>query len=357
MDYSNLEQYSIKALKSEMSRLKIKNRSVLTTKAKCIEALKNHIPRENKPESKSTESKKVNDFFKNKIIEAELDIPMFNYKINSSFIDHIKTLSEITNEDINKLNDLLSEKGKPFTIQSKKLIEIFFENPSFSERKSEIFKIPLTKEFLEKLFSHLYPYQTFIKSKKELQEFDLSKSNDGKILDSHSTSYSPHIKNKFTVPDFDVQYVNALFFDPEIAKYKYYKISIRPSTIKKAGMGAYAEENIPIGLYGFYNGVYTTIPNELYTWSIFKFDMINGEILDGDIDTKYSIDAFDLRTSNWTRFVNCAITSKKNNMFAVQLFHIITYKTIKNVKKGDELFIDYGEGYRTDHLKIDDKKY
>lgn len=341
MDYSNLEQYSIKALKTEISRLKIKNRSTLTTKAGCIEALKNHIPHENKPESKP--SKKVNDFFKNKIIEAELDIPMFNYKINSSFIDHIKLLSEISNEDINKLNDLLNEKGKPFTILSKKLIEIL--------------KITLTKEFLEKLFSHLYPYQSFIKSKKELQEFDLSKSNDGKILDSHTTLYSPYIKNKFTVPDFDILNVNALFFDPEIAKYKYYKISIRPSTIKKAGMGAYAEENIPIGLYGFYNGVYTTIPNELYTWSIFKFDMINGEILDGDIDTKYSIDAFDLRTSNWTRFVNCAITSRKNNMFAVQLFHIITYKTIRNVKKGDELFIDYGEGYRTDHLKIDDTKY
>lgn len=339
MDYSNLEQYSIKALKTEVTRLKIKNRSSLTTKEKCIEALKKHG--EIKPEMPKK------DFFKKNVCEAELDIPMFNYKINSSFINHIKSLSEITNSVINKLNNLLSEKRKPFTIQSQKLIDII---------ENDLNEAP-SKEFLEKLFTHLYPYQTFIKSKKELQEFDLSKSNDGKILDSHTNPYSPYIKNKFTVPDFDVLNVNALFFDPEIAKYKYYKISIRPSTIKQAGMGAYAEENIPIGLYGFYNGVYTTMPNELYTWSIYKFDMINGEILEGNKETKYSIDAFDLRTSNWTRFVNCAIKDKKNNMFAVQSFNIMLYKTIKNIKKGDELFIDYGEGYRTDHLGIDDSKY
>lgn len=348
MDYSNLEKYSAKQLKSEVIRLKIKNRTILTTKEKCIEALKNY---ESISLKKESEPKKNVPFFpkeKEPLIFEEkssvFDYPSFNYKINDLFINHIKLLTEITNEDVNKLSKLLSEKNKPFTIQSKKLIDLL--------------DVPKSKELLETFFTHLYPYQTFIKSKKELREFDLSKTNDGKILDSHTTSYSPYIKTKFTVPDFDVQWVNALFFDPEVCKYKYYKISIRKSTIKKAGMGAYAEENIPIGLYGFYNGIYTTVPNELYTWSIFKFDMINGEILDDNQkETKYSIDAFDIRTSNWTRYVNCAVKNNKNNMFAIQSFHIMLYKTMKNIKKGEELFIDYGEGYRTDHLGIDDTKY
>lgn len=279
---------------------------------------------------------------------SSFDIPMFNYKLNSSFITHIKSIPEIPNIDINKLNDLIFDSDKKvktsggLTIQCQKIVDII-----------GIYE----KEFLEKLFTHLYPYQTFFKTKEELCEYDLLKTTDGKLNEESYSPYDGKNADRNTVPDFNSKSVNALFFDPDTAIYKYYRLCIKPSSIKKAGMGVYAEENIPGGLYGFYKGNYTTLPNELYTWTIFKFDMINGETLDSKITSKWSLDAYDINTSNWTRFVNCGILNRKNNVFAVQKFHMILYKTDRHIKKSDELFVDYGADYRTEHLKIDDKKY
>lgn len=345
MDYSKLESYSPKQLKIEVTKLKIKGRSSLKTKDDYIKALKDFNKNESLDDDDTSKVTKNTKVIKSSSDE-NLDIPMFNYKVNMSFINHIKLLTEIPNDLINTLGNLLINDVE-IKMSCKKLVDLLKK-----------FEVPITATFLENIFNHLYPYQTFLKTKKELEEYDMSLSRDGKIIDWHIEGrYFPRKKTEFTSPDFDVKYINALFFDPTSAKYKYYKLVIKQSTIKQAGMGVYAEENIPSGLHGFYNGVYTTLPNELYTWSIYKFDLINGEILDDAPETKWNIDAFDIRTSNWTRYVNCGMFNRKNNMFAIQLFHIILYKTLKNVKKGDELFIDYGEGYRTAHLKIDDKKY
>ena len=69
----------------------------------------------------------------------------------------------------------------------------------------------------------------------------------------------------------------------------------------------------------------------------------------------YYVDAFDTKTSNWTRFVNCGLKNKYNNIESVQNYDKMYYVATKNIKKGDELFIDYGEGYRKDNLGLKGK--
>jgi SET domain-containing protein len=136
-------------------------------------------------------------------------------------------------------------------------------------------------------------------------------------------------------------------------KSKFLKLRIAPSTIKNAGMGCFAVDPIPKGSKSSYRGLFRSENSNnidhLYSWQICKFDK-NGK-------TKYKsvigyLDGSNDKYSNFNKYVNCGMKSKDNNMECEQRFMKIYYIALRDIKAGEELFIDYGEGYREDNLKM-----
>ncbi len=150
-----------------------------------------------------------------------------------------------------------------------------------------------------------------------------------------------------TAQPFDEKHTYALFWLYNQSRYRYIKIKISASTIKKAGMGIYAMENIPMYAVGQYKGIprATEDTNMYYSWVVKSFDPIEG--VDDEVDTfMYYIDATEMDRSNWTRYVNCGMKDVHNNMTQEQVYDKIFYTTIRPIKAGKELFVDYGEEYR-----------
>jgi len=155
---------------------------------------------------------------------------------------------------------------------------------------------------------------------------------------------------------FDEKIVRALFFIPSLDKYKYIRLRLAPSAIKAAGTGVYAMDPIPEGAKGVYKGVSRREQhaNLYYAWTVKSFDPETGETDDDDIP-QYYVDAFDLKTSNWTRFVNCGMTKADNNMDTDQVFDKFFYVATRDIEAGEELFIDYGPDYRKCNLGLKGK--
>lgn len=146
-------------------------------------------------------------------------------------------------------------------------------------------------------------------------------------------------------------------FQLRSGRYKYFHVCIRASTIKQAGMGAYAVDDIPKGAISQYQGIVKSISamNPYYSWEVQAYDVkgkpkVYGKIL-------HYVDATSLEHSNWARYVNCGPSSASNNFDVFQKYDKIFYRATRNIESGEELFIDYGEGYRTDNLGIDDSTY
>ena len=113
---------------------------------------------------------------------------------------------------------------------------------------------------------------------------------------------------------------------------------------------------IPEGAKGVYKGVSRREQhaNLYYAWTVKSFDPETGETDDDDIP-QYYVDAFDLKTSNWTRFVNCGMTKADNNMDTDQVFDKFFYVATRDIEAGEELFIDYGPDYRKCNLGLKGK--
>lgn len=181
------------------------------------------------------------------------------------------------------------------------------------------------------------------------------------------TAYVPPLTTvkKSRVPNDDVTHSIKLPFKKKILSglfdiptekssvLEYRRILIKPSSIKAAGMGAYALDAIPKGARGFYHGEpkHLNDCNVYYSWSIYSYDPETGDE-DNEKRVLFTIDASDYRKSNWTRYVNCGLRQKNNNFEAEQEFDTMTYVALRDIKPGEELFIDYGEAYRTNNLKL-----
>jgi hypothetical protein len=139
----------------------------------------------------------------------------------------------------------------------------------------------------------------------------------------------------------------------KVGKYKFLKLRIAPSTIKNAGMGCYAVDNIPKGARGCYRGVFKSLNSEkvdyLYSWEIFKFNKKGKTKYTGPIGY---LDGSNDKYSNWSKYVNCSNNRSGNNMEPDQHYKKLYYIALRDIKEGEELFIDYGEGYRKDNLKM-----
>lgn len=168
--------------------------------------------------------------------------------------------------------------------------------------------------------------------------------------------------------------VRGKFYLPNSEEFRYYRLLLAPSSIKGAGTGVYAIDSIPKGAMGVYTGAYkktSKTVNSLYTWSLHEYDEDTGEVTDDDKVIGY-IDCGAENQGNWTKYVNCGMREKDNNVTPLQIYNKMYYvmaKRIRGAKKGTkltipfdlkkliELFIDYGEGYREEHLGINNDEY
>ena len=146
------------------------------------------------------------------------------------------------------------------------------------------------------------------------------------------------------------QIVSTKFYIPSEKKYKFLRLRIAPSSITAAGMGVYAVDEIPKGAKGVYRGVKRSLEkgNVYYSWIIYEYDPITGDAITNK--ELFLLDASNKKTSNWTRYVNCGMRKRDNNMDSIQRFEKIYYYTTKKINPGQELFIDYGTGYRKSNL-------
>jgi hypothetical protein len=144
--------------------------------------------------------------------------------------------------------------------------------------------------------------------------------------------------------------VSSKFYIPSERKYRILRLRIAPSSIKEAGMGVYALDEIPKGAEGVYKGVKRSLVkgNVYYSWIIYEYDPITGNAITNK--ELFLLDASNQKNSNWTRYVNCGMRKRDNNMDSIQRFEKIYYYSTKTIKPGQELFIDYGRGYRTSNL-------
>lgn len=147
----------------------------------------------------------------------------------------------------------------------------------------------------------------------------------------------------------------ALFVFPD-GKMRFLEVEVKKSAIEGAGKGAFVTCDVPKGAYCVYRGVFkkptdTTIVME-YSWSFYRYDELTGKIDDEVIGY---VDASLISKSNFTRFVNCGLTRKDNNVKHDQVFGQIRYVMKRDVKKGEELFCDYGRAYRRENLGMKGK--
>lgn len=147
------------------------------------------------------------------------------------------------------------------------------------------------------------------------------------------------------------QILRGKFFIPSEGKYIFRRIRIAPSTIPGGGEGAFAVDHIPKGAIGTYRGVKKNNDNAdmLYSWEIYNYDK-NGKPISEQ--PMHHLDASNPRYANWARWVNCGMKNRDNNMEVEQKFDKIYYIAKKDIAPGKELFIDYGEGYRRENLKM-----
>ncbi|KAJ8973011.1 hypothetical protein NQ317_004609 [Molorchus minor] len=91
-----------------------------------------------------------------------------------------------------------------------------------------------------------------------------------------------------------------------------------------------------------------------YEGNMTRVDTTNGyawKLRDGKL-----IDAGDETNSNWMRYVNCARNANEQNAVAFQYRGELYYRTCKEVRKGEELLVFYGQSFAR-ILGIDTKNF
>ena len=119
--------------------------------------------------------------------------------------------------------------------------------------------------------------------------------------------------------------------------------TIKTSTIKNAGKGAFTNIYLPKGtVLNYYRGKkltkkqYDLLP-EHKTDYIWELSTPTGGVT--------YVDGKDKKKSNWLRYLNDPKKDSRLNVEPYQYKQKIYYRTIKNVKPGQELFISYGDEY------------
>ncbi|XP_052220643.1 histone-lysine N-methyltransferase PRDM9-like isoform X2 [Dreissena polymorpha] len=111
-------------------------------------------------------------------------------------------------------------------------------------------------------------------------------------------------------------------------------LAIKTSTIFGAGLGVFTKVGLESRImFGPYEGDIIAENNKSgYCWQIYK-----------EGKTSHFVDAQDKSTSNWMRYVNCAMKEADQNLVAFQYKGGIYYCTFKPVSSGEELLVWYGD--------------
>lgn len=166
------------------------------------------------------------------------------------------------------------------------------------------------------------------------------------------------------VPRFSYRNLSPLTTSEEVLElysskghYRHFSLKIAPSTLgEHAGSGVFAMEDLPTGVLADYRGQMCRLEhsNDLYSWALGATDPTNGAVYtqppkERDVGC---VDATDLRYCNWTRFVNCGNTPEQNNLVVRQFHYRMQYVTLRDIRAGEELFIDYGSVHRQRYLSL-----
>ena len=121
-------------------------------------------------------------------------------------------------------------------------------------------------------------------------------------------------------------------------------IKVKDSSFAFAGKGAFAKKDLKKGLrLGEYNGKllsleeYEALTDKAYVFEVKK-----------KFEGRYYLFFIDARAGDALRFVNGAYTKEqkeKVNVEAYQYSERIFFRTKRDIKKGEELIIDYGDNY------------
>lgn len=117
--------------------------------------------------------------------------------------------------------------------------------------------------------------------------------------------------------------------------------SVSKSSIPDAGLGVFALKHIAYGVrIGPYQGLIRD-PADVskeedmsYMWEVKE----NGKVVS-------VVDGSNAETSNFLRYINCACTESQQNLVAYQYKRKIYYRTVRNIKPGEELLVWYGQEY------------
>uniref|UniRef100_A0AAU7YQV2 SET domain-containing protein n=1 Tax=Micromonas commoda virus TaxID=3057169 RepID=A0AAU7YQV2_9PHYC len=136
-------------------------------------------------------------------------------------------------------------------------------------------------------------------------------------------------------------------------KRNFHLLEIKESTRPGAGLGAFATRDIPAGLdLGRYYGVIVNEEPEdpTYAWRV---ESDHRDILGRPYHVERHVDAKPMTQNNPLRYVNSPVGKEEN--WLINTGHkqkgsarngCMHYYTKRKIKKGEELFVDYGEVYR-----------
>ncbi|XP_052235957.1 putative zinc finger protein 66 isoform X2 [Dreissena polymorpha] len=123
-------------------------------------------------------------------------------------------------------------------------------------------------------------------------------------------------------------------------------LEIKTSKIAKAGLGVFSKKGLESRvMFGPYGGdIVAENQKSGYCWQTLK-----------EGKPSHFVDAQNKATSNWMRYVNCAMTEADQNLVAFQYKGGIYYCTLKQILPGEELLVWYGDEFARELGLIRDK--
>ncbi|KAE8748173.1 hypothetical protein FOCC_FOCC005176 [Frankliniella occidentalis] len=125
------------------------------------------------------------------------------------------------------------------------------------------------------------------------------------------------------------------------------QLVIEASKIPGAGRGVWTKQAVPRRVrFGPYEGDNVPANKETgYGWEIRR-----------EGKATHCVDALDMATSNWMRFVNCARHSGEENLYPYQYKGHLYYRVVRDIPPNTELLVWYGDSYGRE-LGLDPKLY
>ena len=158
-------------------------------------------------------------------------------------------------------------------------------------------------------------------------------------------SYGDNISNMFNMNNIMDTAMNVKKDPFHLSKKDPFQLmKVKESTIDGAGLGTFATQFIPknTDLGKYYGKITKEMPKDTtYAWTIFNSDKF------GNIFKEF-VDGKDFKENNPLRYINAPKNQQEKpllNTKMVQQEGTVHYHTTRDIYKGEELFVDYGNNY------------